>query len=106
MGETNYLVPLGDDNLDRYRLTSIVEKTQVTLFLVQYEAMIDGEWRPILRYDTAHGFPHRDLIHPDGRVEKTALLDHTNAETLTNGQDEIRLHWRAYRERYEREMKQ
>lgn len=79
-------------------------KREVVAFCVQYEAFIGDEWRPIIRYDAAHGFPHRDLVRPDGSVEKTEYPGRTNAEVLTMGQKDIKRNWRRYRAWYEKEM--
>jgi len=38
--------------------------------VLQYEAMIEGKWFVIVRYDCAHGFFHRDLLHPNEDKEK------------------------------------
>ncbi|MDL1964286.1 MAG: hypothetical protein LWW98_08155 [Deltaproteobacteria bacterium] len=32
-------------------------------FRVQYETKINQIWYPVVRYDTAHGFAHRDLLN-------------------------------------------
>jgi len=105
MNEKSFLVLLGDDTADRYRLTCQIEKGQVIAFVLQYEALIDGEWRAIVRYDTAHGFPHRDLLHPNRAEEKTEFPNRSNAQVLTWGQDDIKRNWRAYRERYVQELR-
>jgi hypothetical protein len=105
MGEKSFIVYLGDSDRDRYRLVCIVEKGVVTIFCVQYEAFIQGEWHPIVRYDTAHGFPHRDLLHPERAQDKTEYPGRTRAEVLTIGQEDIKRNWRAHRARYEEEMK-
>ena len=105
MNEKSFLVLLGDSDADRYRLTCQVDKGQVTVFVVQYEAFIDGIWQAIVRYDTAHGFPHRDLLHPYKATEKTDFPNRSKAEVLTLGQEDIKRNWRAYRERYERELR-
>lgn len=59
---------------DRKRHEPVTERGKVIRFVVQYETFIEGEWRPVIRYDTAHGFPHVDRIRPDGTVEKISLL--------------------------------
>ena len=105
MNEKSFLVLLGESVLDRYRLVCRVDKGRVTIFLVQYEALIDGEWRAIVRYDAAHGFPHRDLLHPNRPEDKTEFPNRSNAEVLTLGQEDIKRNWRMYREHYEQELK-
>lgn len=104
MGEKSFVVPLKDSDSDRYRLYCVTERGRVALFRVQYEAFIDGKWRPIVRYDTAHGFPHRDLLHPNRTEEKTEYPGRSNAEVLTLGQEDIKRNWQTYRARYEEEM--
>ena len=104
MGEKSFVVPLGKSDSDRYRLYCMTEKGQVVVFRVQYEAFIDGEWRAIVRYDTAHGFPHRDLLHPSRPEDKLEYPDWSNAEVLTLGQEDIKRNWKIYRVQFEREM--
>ncbi len=105
MGEKSFVVLLSNTNLDRYRFFCTTEKGQVALFVVQYEAFIKGEWHPIVRYDTAHGFPHRDLLHPTAPADKSEYPGRSSAEVLTLGQEDIKSNWQSYREQYEREMK-
>jgi hypothetical protein len=105
MNEKSFLVLLGESATDRYRLSCRVDKGRVTVFLVQYEAFIDGVWHAVVRYDTAHGFPHRDLLHPSAAGEKTEFPNRSNAEVLTLGQEDIKRNWQSYRERFVLEMK-
>jgi hypothetical protein len=104
LGEKSFVVPLGDSDSDRYRLYCVTERGRVALFRVQYEAFIDSKWQPIVRYDTAHGFPHRDLLHRDRPEAKTEYPGRFNAEVLTLGQEDIKRNWQTYRARYEEEM--
>jgi ABC-type transport system substrate-binding protein len=104
LGEKSFVVPLGESDSDRYRLYCETERGQVIVFRVQYEAFMNGEWRPIVRYGTAHGFPHRDLLHHNRPGEKTEYPGWSNAEVLTLGQEDIKRNWQAYRAEYEKEM--
>jgi len=106
MGEKDFVVPLGTSACDRYRLYCHTERGRVIVFRVQYEALIEGVWRAIVRYDTAHGFPHRDLMHPDSSQDKTEYSGRSNDEVLTLGQEDIKRNWSRYRVRYEQEMSQ
>jgi hypothetical protein len=105
MGEKNLVVFLDNNAANRYRLFCRTEKNRVVTFRVQYEAQIDGEWHTIVRYDTAHGFPHRDLLHPKLPEEKNIYPYRSNTDVLTDGQRDIKRNWRSYRERYESELK-
>jgi hypothetical protein len=73
-------------------------------FTVQLEALRDGEWQAIVRYDNAHGFCHRDVIHADGTQEKTALFVGDMNETFTHGIDDLKANWAAYHARYLKEI--
>lgn len=105
VGEKDYVTFLGESGTDRYRHYHRWERGRVILFRIQYEALIEGEWRPIVRYDTAHGHPHKDVMHPDGSQSKEEFPHYSNAEVLTYGQRDIQRKWRQYREAYEQEMK-
>ena len=52
----------------RYRLD--IEQGEVTAFTIQLEDYdeADGKWRPVVRYDDAHGWPHCDVLDWAGRV--------------------------------------
>lgn len=104
MGDKSFVVPLGESDSDRYRLYCRTEKGQVIIFRVQYEAFLDGEWRPIVRYDTAHGFPHRDVLRHNRPAEKTTYPGHSSADVLSLGQEDIKRHWQTYRKQYEKGM--
>lgn len=89
---------------DRSRQVITTEGGEVIGFVVQYEAEIVGQWRAIVRYDTAHGFVHRDLVRPDGRVVKRRLGLGDLKEALVFGEMEIARNWRRHRERFVRQM--
>ena len=74
----------------------------VSKFSVQYLARIQGGWRPIARYDTAHGFAHMDISHPDGTQETRELKSGSYREALSQAIGDLKAHWEFYRERYER----
>jgi hypothetical protein len=65
--------------------------------------LIDGHWHPIVRYDSAHQTPHRDLIYADGSATKDWFRVYTLAEVLTIGQRDIMENWNAYRKQFEKE---
>ena len=73
-------------------------------FVVQYEAQIHGQWQPVVRYDTAHGFAHRDLLHPDGRADKQWLPWMAFSVAMTYATQELKTEWRRYRRAFEEEM--
>lgn len=85
----------------RHRHTRI--KRRVTHFVVQLEVWRHGRWHAVVRYDTAHGFAHRDVVHPDGRVEKLPLPIQEFNEALTYAELDLDANWAVYRERFLKE---
>ena len=71
--EITFLFALSDDLEGRIRVTALKKKDKILKFVVQYEALIKKKWTPIVRYDTSHGFSHKDIIHCNGNVEKQPL---------------------------------
>ena len=57
-----------------------------------------------MRYDTSHGYAHRDLMHADGSKEKTELLLGNLNICLTYAENDLRANWRLYRERFMKEV--
>ena len=71
-------------------------------FSIQIEISRKGEWVPVVRYDTAHGFAHRDTFSQDGRVEKIPLrIDHWG-DALTYAENDLKVNWRTYISNFER----
>lgn len=79
------------------------EKGRVLHFAVQYETKIGDRWHPVVRYDTAHDFAHRDLIHRDGRVEKHILHVKDFNEALLYSEMDLKINWRKYKQRFLKE---
>ncbi|MFH1245828.1 MAG: hypothetical protein V1662_05010, partial [Candidatus Omnitrophota bacterium] len=61
------MVRITSDSRRRHKHTHF--KGRVINFSIQMEVQYKGKWSPVIRYDTAHGFAHRDFIHPDGRID-------------------------------------
>jgi hypothetical protein len=81
----------------RYRVQFTTARGRVTKFVVQLEVRVNSEWRPVVRYNTAHGRPHRDIYRTDGSVLKQ-WLDLGFSEALTYAVREIKDNWRRYAE--------
>lgn len=102
MTETNYQRVLDVDV--RMRATFITEKTEVKSFRVQLEVLVEGKWREVMRYNTAHGFAHRDFYYPDGSINKVDLKM-TFKNALTYALIDIRDNWEKYRNNFLRGLK-
>jgi len=68
--------------------------------MVQLEVEVEeGVWRPVLRYDCAHDFAHRDRYNLQGQQDKEELsLNY--AEALDLADKDINENWEVYKERF------
>lgn len=89
---------------DLIRVTFDKENDHIARFSVQYLAFLRNGWRPIVRFDTAHGRAHMDISHPDGSQDTRELHTQDYAVALARAVQELKERWEFYRERYEREM--
>lgn len=71
-------------------------------FGVRYEALISEQWQPIVRYDTAHGFAHKDVMKADGKTIKYPLFFETYNLAFTFATIDLKVKWEKYREDFER----
>jgi hypothetical protein len=85
---------------NRVRIRFDTEHGQVLKFVVQLECWYDA-WTPVIRYDTAHGFAHCDIIFPRGDDHKLRLAIQDFDEALTYVVEDIAENWSRYRDRYE-----
>ena len=78
----------------------------IVSFVVQLEVRHPhrGTWLPVVRYDTAHGFAHRDRLHPDGSVEKTPLPIEDYRQALNYAEADLKDQWEVYRDRFLEEL--
>jgi len=89
---------------DRLRVSAQKKRGEILEFTVQYEALIQDEWRPVVRYDTAHGFAHKDILHPDGRVDKQPIYFESYNLAFTYATLDLKRFWKEYREKHEKEL--
>ena len=68
---------------------------------MQLELLAEHNWKPVVRYDNAHDFPHRDVMDSKGnQVEKKLLKLGTLDEILEYAEQDLsdRAEW--YIERF------
>jgi hypothetical protein len=87
----------------RLRCSYRRRRRRIVQFSVQLEIRHARRWQPVVRYDNAHGFCHRDMLHADGTREKTPLYYGSASETFTNAIEDVRANWQTYRDRFFRE---
>jgi len=93
-----YVLRIGP--FDRYRHLPIQDRDKIVFFRVQYETKIKDAWYPVVRYDTSHGFAHRDLLDIKGGVEKTPLFNQDFNDALTFAENDLKLNWFYYKNRF------
>jgi hypothetical protein len=100
----SWFVDLGSDDV-RLRCSFHRFGKRIVQFTVQLEIKEQDKWRPVVRYDNAHGFCHRDTLRPDGTQDKTGVYIGDVNETFTFAIEDLRTNWEAYCSRYRGEMK-
>ncbi|MEK6678601.1 MAG: hypothetical protein AABY39_04200 [Nitrospirota bacterium] len=103
MTKKTYIFMLSDK--DKKRHEHLIDKGRVVGFVVQYEILLEDKWMPVVRYDTAHGYAHKDLMNPDGSKEKIFIGVADLNEALTMADKDINENWERYKERYLRRIK-
>ncbi len=104
MNEIDFVYPLSPELEDRVRVRATKVKGRIMSFVVQYEAVIQGEWTAIVRYDTAHRFAHKDVLHADGSADKQPLSFSNLNLAFTFAVQDLESLWRWYRYGYEKEL--
>jgi len=95
--ETSYTLPTGTDT--RIRHYHRTQAGRVVEFVVQLEIEVRDTWKPVIRYDTAHGYAHIDRYKLRGPSKKERLALGFN-EALTRAERDIKQNWLVYRERF------
>ena len=85
---------------DRYRHHHVRFRKDVLSFVVQYETKVNEVWLPVVRYDTRHGFAHRDLLDKKGKKQKTPILAKDCSEALTFAEYDIKSNWKMYKQNF------
>jgi len=98
MTKVEYVIRLGE--FDRYRHLHIKERDKIAFFRIQYETKVKDKWCPVVRYDTAHGFAHRDLLNSKGEVVKTPLFNQSYNDALTFAESDLKSNWEYYKVRF------
>ena len=105
MGEREFLIYLDPATRTcRYRHYHVSQGQKIVEFHIQLEIIVAGIWYAVVRYDTTHARPHRDILHPNGSQTKEWLNGYSTSGALTFGQRDIMKNWQMYRSRFLKEM--
>lgn len=99
--EVEYKLRLGANV--RYRHKHIKKSERIVYFRVQLEILLNDKWFPVVRYDTSHGFAHRDLINRKGEEIKTPVFIQDYNDALTFAESDLKANWDIYEERFLKE---
>lgn len=105
MGEKEFIKYLDKNSNDRIRIYLFVEKGNIKDVILQFESFIQGKWHPIVRYDCAHGFFHRDEMFPDGTKDKQVIEFKDLDAVLTYAEQDLKDRWEYYKNRFLRGLK-
>ena len=94
MPEKQYLIPYAPDVRKRHHHKT--ERGKVVWFMVQLEVLSKGEWKPVIRYDCAHGYAHCDRYNLEGGCLK-GNISMSYEDALTFSDDDIDDRWQVYR---------
>jgi hypothetical protein len=88
---------------DRIFVERRTERGQVISFVVKLLCDIEGMTYEVVRYDSGHGCPHKDILDTAGHVisERKLWYDYSNNNvTLTMAVKDMKEHCEFYRERF------
>lgn len=105
MKEIEFLSILDKFGHDRLRVCLKVDKGVLIDVVFQYEALIQDRWVPIVRYDCAHGFFHRDILMPNGDKEKQEIAIDNLKSASNYAEQDLKDRWEWYKERYIKKLK-
>lgn len=93
MAKTEYLLYYNENA--RKRHLHKTEKGNVVQFMVQLEVKVEGQWKPVIRYDCAHDISHGDRYNRKGDQTKEEL-NLPYGEALTLADEDIDDNWEIY----------
>lgn len=105
MNEKEFFIFLGNQLNDRIRVRFVKKVGEIVDLVIQYEALVNGKWIAIVRYDCAHGFFHRDILHPNGDKEKKVIEAPDLKYAFTFARQDLEDKWEWYKEQFIKKMR-
>lgn len=82
------------------------DKGEVTEFVVKLLSLFGGKWYEIIRYDSGHGCPHKDILNTNSEVIRKVWYDFLdNGQALTMAITDIKDNFEFYKERFQKWLK-
>lgn len=90
--------------LDEVTIIYVYLKTdrgEVIEFVVKLLAVFEDKWHEILRYDSGHDCPHKDILNIDGEIIRKVWYDFLdNSRALSMAIQDLKDNYEFYKERY------
>jgi hypothetical protein len=67
------------------------------LLILWCNTIWNGNWMPVIRYDCAHGFFHRDVLSPKGEKEKQVIAIDNLRDALSYAEQDLKDSWEWYK---------
>ena len=102
MPTRDYEYELAAAALEWLRIRVTHEGGQVTRFTIQYETTVADDRTPVVRCDTAHGFPHCDFLNRRGRIARKRPIAKglPLKDALTLAHRDLVANWQRYRDAF------
>ncbi|MBI1883468.1 MAG: hypothetical protein HYS08_04585 [Chlamydiae bacterium] len=73
--------------------------------MVQLEVWAKDKWYPVVRYDYARGFAHRDVLSPKGEEEKRPLTLDSLEQCVQYAEQDLTDRYEWYIEQFLRKLR-
>ncbi len=94
-----YFIKLSEDT--KVYVFIITKKGRVTDFVAKLMSFCKREWHEILRYDSGHGCPHKDILDQNKKVKRKVWYEFIdNDQALTMAILDLKENYEFYIERY------
>lgn len=105
MREKEFETYLDKSGNEKLRVRLKLENGLLIDVVFQYESFIDNKWSPIVRYDCARGYFHRDTMKPNGDKEKQLIEIENLKDASRYAEQDLKDRWEWYKERYLKKLK-
>ncbi len=105
MSQKEFLKYLDNNKNERLRVRLIITRGIIASLVYQYESLINNKWVAIVRYDTSHGFFHRDFLYPNGKQEKYSIEIENLRVAASYAEQDIKDRWEYYKNKYIKKLK-
>jgi hypothetical protein len=104
MRDKEYTIDIADNTKAYVHFT--MTQGIVAEFVVKLLILFQREWHEIIRYDSGHSCPHKDILNVNGEILRKVWYDFLdNGQALTMAITDIKDNHEFYKERYEQWLK-